>query len=367
MKLNLIREQLLTPLQLVSGAVERRQTKPILSNILLDSTGDEIILTATDLEVELSSTINIKDVDKGKITVPARKLLDICRNLDPQANIKLSSEKTKVILKTGKSRFILSSLNAEEFPLVGDLETSRTIRIPQKELKLLVDKTAFAMAQQDVRYYLNGMLLEVGNKNISTVATDGHRLALCKLSKENTDTLDRKQVIIPRKGVMELQKLLISEEKELQIKITNNHVRVELDDIVFTSKLIDGRFPSYERVIPEEANQVITVDKELFRQVLTRVSILSNEKYRGIRMFVNKGHMKIQAHNPENEEAEEELEVDYNGNDLEMGFNVNYLLDVISVIDSQTMEINTKDSESSVLIRPTLENGSTYVVMPMRL
>lgn len=367
MKLNLTRKQLLIPLQLVSGAVERRQTKPILSNILLDSMGDKIVLTATDLEVELSSTIKIKDVEQGKITVPARKLLDICRNLDPQANIKLSSEKTKVILKTGKSRFTLSSLNAEDFPLVGDLENSRTIKIPQKELKFLVDKTAFSMAQQDVRYYLNGMLLEMDNEKISTVATDGHRLALCTLNRQSTDTLDRNQVIIPRKGVMELQKLLISDEKEVQIKITNNHVRVELDEIMFTSKLIDGRFPSYGRVIPDQANQVITIDKELFRQALTRVSILSNEKYRGIRMFVNKGYMKIQAHNPENEEAEEELEVNYNGSDLEMGFNVNYLLDVISVIDSQTLEINTKDSESSVLIRPTVENGSTYVVMPMRL
>ncbi len=367
MKLNLIREQLLTPLQLISGAVERRQTKPILSNILFNSMGDHIILTATDLEVELSSTIKVENVETGKITVPARKLLDICRNLDPQAKIKLSSEKTKVILKTGKSRFILSTLDAEEFPLVGDLENSKTIRIHQEDLKLLVDKTAFAMAQQDVRYYLNGMLLELESETISTVATDGHRLALCKLNREDINEFDRKQVIIPRKGIMELQKLLNSEEKEIQVKISNNHLRVDLDDIVFTSKLIDGRFPSYERVIPQKANQVIKVDKELFRQVLTRVSILSNEKFRGIRMIVNKESMKIQAHNPDNEEAEEEFWVDYNGDDLEMGFNVNYLLDVISVIDSEILEINTKDSESSVLIRPAIINGSTYVVMPMRL
>ena len=366
MKFTIQRETLLRPLQQVIGAVERRQTKPILSNLLVRSAEDRLDITATDLEIELVAHINLGLLEQGKTTVPARKLYDICRTLPERANLDFYTEQDKTIINSKRSRFLLSSLPAEEFPELSDFEDDQTITLNQDELKLLVESTAFAMANQDVRYYLNGLLLEIGDGWIRTVATDGHRLAYCE-TKKLIQHQEIKQVIIPRKGVLELQRLLESSEGEIRIKITSNHIQIYLNDLRFTSKLIDGRFPDYNRVIPTDCDKTLVVDRETFRQALTRTSILSNEKYRGVRLSVKDQSMRIQAHNPEQEEAEDELDVEYDGDEMEVGFNVSYILDVLSVIDSDNIEIKLKNSNSSALIKSPKADHSMFVIMPMRL
>jgi DNA polymerase-3 subunit beta len=367
MKLVIKRETLLTPLQIVSSAVEKRQTKPILGNVLIDLKDNKLALTATDLEVEVSANIQINSGQEKPITVPARKLLDICKNIDQQADIELLTESNRIIVKTGKSRFVLSTLPADDFPLVTDLSQEQSFSISQGDLKYLLDKSAFAMAQQDVRYYLNGLLMELEGKYVRAVATDGHRLAFCQIEKNSNESGHIQQVIIPRKGIAELLKLLTSGDDEVSVYLTPNHIRLTFANISFVSKLIDGRFPAYERVIPEKTENILLLDKEIFRHALVRVAILSNEKYKGIRMLVKEGNLKIQAHNPENEQAEEEMEVTYSGEEVELGFNVNYLLDVISVIESEYVQIAITDSENSVLISSSEGNNSKYVIMPMRL
>lgn len=367
MKLVIKRETLLTPLQIVSSAVEKRQTKPILSNVLINLENSNLSFTATDLEIEVAVNIQIASTQEEPITVPARKLLDICKNIDQQAKIELLTESNQIIVKTGKSRFVLSTLPADDFPLVNDLNQEHSFNISQGELKFLLDKSAFAMAQQDVRYYLNGLLLELDGKYVRTVATDGHRLAFCQIENKTNEVIDVQQVIVPRKGIMELLKLLTSTEDEVTVYLSPNHIKLKFANISFVSKLIDGRFPVYERVIPENSENVLLLDKELFRHALMRVAILSNEKYKGIRMLVKEGNLKIQAHNPENEKAEEEMEVNYSGKEVELGFNVNYLLDVISVIESENLKIAITDSENSVLISSPEGDNSKYVIMPMRL
>ena len=366
MNFTIQRETLLRPLQLVIGAVERRQTKPILSNVLVEGMETRLDITATDLEIELVAHVDLELPEQGKTTIPARKLFDICRTLPERAQMVFHTEPDKTIISSGRSRFTLSSLPTEEFPELGELETDQAITLSEDELKFLIDNTAFAMANQDVRYYLNGLLLEIGEGRIRTVATDGHRLAFCEIQKD-MQFQEIKQVIIPRKGVLELQRLLESDESETQVNISSNHVQVKLNELRFTSKLIDGRFPDYDRVIPLDCEKTLIMDRESFRQALTRASILSNEKYRGVRLTVKDRSLRIQAHNPEQEEAEDELDAEYDGDDLEVGFNVSYLLDVLSVIDSEKIEIKLKDSNSSALVKATKTDQLLFVIMPMRL
>ena len=327
MKLRAARDVLLKPLQAVIGVVERRQTMPILSNVLLVARDGVLAITATDLEVELVATAEVSVSTIGEITVSGRKLLDICRALPDGADIDIAVSGEKLVVRSGKSKFSLATLPAAEFPSVEDIKAGQTIAVSQQVLGRLIEKTHFSMAQQDVRYYLNGMLLETGGKHLRAVATDGHRLALCEAVIDGAK-LNEQQVIVPRKGVLELQRLM-NGEGELNIELGPNHVRIQLDGIRFTSKLIDGRFPEYERVIPKESSNELTADKGLFRGALQRTAILSNEKYRGIRLIIRDSGVVIQAHNPEQEEAEEELEVSYSGEDIEIGFNVNYLLDAL--------------------------------------
>jgi DNA polymerase-3 subunit beta len=251
--------------------------------------------------------------------------------------------------------------------LVNNINVEESFSIPQGKLRYLLDKTAFAMAQQDVRYYLNGLLMEFDGKYVRTVATDGHRLAFCQIEKHIKELGQIHQVIIPRKGVIELLKLLTTGDDDVDIYFTSNHIKLVFANISFVSKLIDGRFPVYERVIPEKSENILLLDKETFRHALMRVAILSNEKYKGIRMLIKKGNLKIQAHNPENEKAEEEMKVVYTGREVELGFNVNYLLDVISVIEAENIQIAITDSENSVLLSAPDGNDSKYVIMPMRL
>ena len=364
MKFSAARDVLLKPLQAVIGVVERRQTMPILSNVLLVVKGSELAVTATDLEVELVAMAEVSVEAEGEITVSGRKLLDICRALPEGATVEISVSGEKANVRAGRSKFSLATLPAAEFPTVDDIKAGQTIQVSQELLGRLIEKTHFSMAQQDVRYYLNGMLLETGGKHLRCVATDGHRLALCEAELEVS--YDEQQVIVPRKGVLELQRLL-GAEGAVNLELGPNHARVELEGIRFTSKLIDGRFPEYERVIPQDSSNELTADRESFKGALQRTAILSNEKYRGIRLIIRDSGVVMQAHNPEQEEAEEELEVTYSGEDIEIGFNVNYLLDALGAVDGDEVALSVLDGNSSCLIRKPGRDDCKFVVMPMRL
>ena len=364
MKFSAAREALLKPLQAVIGVVERRQTMPILSNVLLVVKDGQLSVSATDLEVELVAQADVDTDSGGEITVSGRKLLDICRALPEGTEVSVSGSAEKLSIRGGRSRFNLATLPAAEFPIVEDIKASQAISVSQESLGRLIEKTHFSMAQQDVRYYLNGMLLETGEGRLRAVATDGHRLALCQVDAEGSG--DDQQVIVPRKGVLELQRLMTG-EGDVELEIGANHVRIQLDGIRFTSKLIDGRFPEYERVIPKESANELKADRGMFRGALQRTAILSNEKYRGIRLVIRDSGVVLQAHNPEQEEAEEELEVEYSGEDIEIGFNVNYLLDALGAVEGDDVTLSVQDSNSSCLIREPGNDDATFVVMPMRL
>lgn len=361
------REALLKPLQLVAGVVERRQTLPVLSNVLLVVDGQQLSLTGTDLEVELVGRVTLEDAaEPGEITVPARKLMDICKSLPSDALIDIRTDEQKLVVKAGRSRFTLSTLPANDFPTVEEGPGSINFAVPQGKLRRLIERTSFAMAQQDVRYYLNGMLLEVSNGMLRAVATDGHRLAMCSLTGD-IQQAERHQVIVPRKGILELARLLTEQDADVRIVLGQHHVRATTGDFTFTSKLVDGKFPDYERVLPRGGDKLVVGDRQALREAFSRTAILSNEKYRGIRLQLSAGLLKIQANNPEQEEAEEEIAVDYNGGSLEIGFNVSYLLDVLGVMGAEQVRLTLSDSNSSALVQEADNDDSAYVVMPMRL
>jgi DNA polymerase-3 subunit beta len=367
MHFKISRESFLKPLQLVSGVVERRQTLPVLSNVLLVLEGDQLSLTGTDLEVELIGRVTVgESMLSGAITVPARKLLDICKSLSDDSVIELSmSDSNKLTVKSGRSRFTLTTLPATEYPSVEEEPDTFSVALSQSRLKELLDSTSFAMAQQDVRYYLNGMLFEVGNDYLRVVATDGHRLAMETMSIDE-GTAETQQLIVPRKGIIELGRLL-GEDGDITLTFGQNHIRAKVTDTTFTSKLVDGKFPDYNRVLPKGGNKVLIGNCQELKQAFTRASILSNEKYRGVRVILSNGELKILANNPEQEEAEEVIGLAYEGETLEIGFNVSYLIDVLSTISCPNAKITLLDPNSSALIEA--ENGSdaVYVVMPMRL
>lgn len=366
MKFKIQRENLLTPLQQVIGVVERRQTLAVLANILLVADDTGISLTATDLGVELHARFAMKVARKGETTLPARKLFDICRTLPEQAMIDVEVDQNRTTLRSGKSRFVLATLPASEFPVIDDIAGLWSISVPQAQLKQLIEKTHFAMAQQDVRYYLNGLLLEVGDKELRAIATDGHRLALAEIAVD-TSAAQIQQVILPRKGVQELLRVLEDGDSPAQIVISANHLRIALPELRFTSKLIDGKFPDYQKVIPKNNSKTIVANRENLKHALTRTSILSNEKYRGVRLSLASNVLKIQSHNPEQEEAEEELEVIYEGDILEIGFNVNYLLDAVNVLNGPEVQALMHDANSSCLLQTPNDPTCRYIVMPMRL
>lgn len=365
MKFQADREALLKPIQAVVGVVERRQTMPILANMLLVAEDDRLSITATDLEVELVASTPLSVETPGEVTVPGRKLLDICRALPEGAKITFTVDKDRATIRSGRSRFTLSTLPSAEFPAIDDIQTQRALPLTSESLNELIDRTHFAMAQQDVRYYLNGTLLELKDGKVRTVATDGHRLAMCEA--DGADAGETYQVIVPRKGIMELHRLLGGVDAPAELEIGTNHVRVKVGDIRLTSKLIDGRFPDYERVLPKGGDKLVTADRQSLREALQRAAILSNEKYRGVRLQISENILKIQAHNPEQEEAEDEIEVQYDGDDLEIGFNVNYLLDALGAIITDEVAITLTDGNSSCLIREPGNDRCSYVVMPMRL
>jgi DNA polymerase-3 subunit beta len=333
---------------------------------LLIAKKGSISVTATDLEVELVASSPIDSVEvAGEITVPGRKLLDICRALPEGASVKISLKGDRLTVQSGRSKFVLSTLPAAEFPVIENIDATRSLVVGQSDLSVLLNKTQFSMAQQDVRYYLNGLLLETANKRLRAVATDGHRLALCDIGLDDFDG-GKTQVILPRKGVQELQKLL-GGDGDVQISIGTNHIRLQVGDIRFTSKLIDGRFPDYDRVIPQVAGNLVNGSRDALRHALQRAAILSNEKYRGVRLQFSKNRIRIQANNPDQEEAEDEVEIDYNGQEMEIGFNVNYLLEALSAVENDNVEIGLVDPSSSCVVRAPGDDSCLYVVMPMRL
>ena len=365
MQFNIERDHLLPMLQNVGSIVERREKMPILSCLLFRLEAEQLTVTATDMEVELLVRSDLNLDQTGAITLPARKLLDICRSLPPESTLQFEVKPDKVAITSGKSRFILSSLPAGEYPLFDMKESVSAFRIQQQSLRTLLENTRFAMAQQDVRYYLNGLLLEIGENRLRAVATDGHRLAMDETDIEAAQ--ETVQVIVPRKGINELSRLLLDDEAEAEIEINANHIRVKNSAYCFTSKLIDGKFPEYGRVIPEVSPGPVIANREQLRNSLARASILSNEKYRGVRIVLTANLLRALAHNPEQEEAEEELEVVYGGDEMEIGFNVSYLLDTLGVIKSEQVRLSILDAKSSCLVLPDDDSRNQYVVMPMRL
>ncbi|MAG75128.1 MAG: DNA polymerase III subunit beta [Colwelliaceae bacterium] len=367
MKFSLSRESLLKPLLLVSGAVERKSTLPILSNILFDVSENRLTLTATDLELEMVASASVMNQgENGKLTIPAKKLLDICKSLPEDSELIFETNDETVIISSGRSRYSLSTLPATDFPNIEEWKGDVEFRINKSDLLRLIESTHFSMANQDVRYYLNGMSIETEGQEIRSVATDGHRLAICKIADESL-ALPSRQVIVPRKGILEIIRLLDPVEEEIQVYLGSNHIRIIDNEYSFTSKLVDGRFPDYRRVLPRNGDKVLETNKDELKQVLSRASILSNEKFKGVRLNFNASELKITANNPEQEQAEEVIEVSFPYEDLEIGFNVSYVLDVLNAIKDQEVKFTLADANSSVVIEGLGENEALYVVMPMRL
>ncbi len=366
-ELTLQRNSLLNPLQSVIGAIERRQTMPMLANVLVEAGDGAVDLTATDLEITLKAGASAEVNQAGSAALPARKLFEICRNLPESAEVHIEASDNKAVVKSGKSRFSLACLPGGDFPSAQSIEGAvQRFSIPLEGFSRLVAQTAFSMAHQDVRYYLNGLMLEPSSSLLRAVATDGHRLAYAELPVE-LEIEEAQQVIIPKKGVSELQRLLSEQDADIEITLSNNAIRIDAGNRTMISKLIEGRFPDYTRVIPELAANLATVDRLAFREALQRAAILSNEKYRGIRLVFENDTLTLQAHNSEQEEAQEEVPIEYDGERLEVGFNVQYLMDICNTSQNDELEISIQDPNSSALVLDPAQPGTRYVVMPMRL
>jgi len=370
MKFTVARDILVELLTNVVGAVEKKHTSKILENVLLNVSSGKLRLVATDLEIELSSSIEIQVEKEGAITAPARKLLDITKALptDSFINVELDEENTRLLIKGGRSRFELATLPAEDFPELDEIPLNSSLTLKESEFKRLLDKTSFCMANQDVRYYLNGLLMDITNGQINTVSTDGHRLALCELNDESISVAERSSIIVPRKGALELSRLLeSSSDVPVTIQLSGNHIRVEKDNIRFTSKLIDGKYPDYQAAVPATTNITIQLDRLIFRDTLARVAILSNEKFRGIRLRLSDGMMTLMSNNPEQESAEEEIDINYSGEVFEIGFNVSYVLEAVNHMEGEMIDFNFTSSAASALLSSNDDMGVRYIVMPVRL
>ena len=361
------RDTLLRPLQIVSGIVERRHTLPILANILIRKDGEKVSFLSTDIEVQITTTAQIgSDADVAATTVAARKLLDILRALPETGEVTLTLANKRMTVQSGKSRFALQTLAAEEFPTVAQAEHfNAKFMLPQKTLKHLFNMVHFAMAQQDIRYYLNGLLLVVDGNNIIAVATDGHRLAFCQVETEQQ--FQRHEVIIPRKTIMELQRLLDDNDNPVEVQIANNQIKLSFADIELISKLVEGKFPDYTRVVPKGYKNNFTVGRDQLLRSLQRAAIMTSDKFKGVRCIVAPGSMKISSTNADQEEATEELEIDYGGDSVDIGFNVTYLLDVLNNLKCDSINIALGDANSSALITVPDKADFKYVVMPMRI
>lgn len=371
MKFTITKEALFPAVRKLSGVIGGKQAIPILSNMLLKITPDSVSMTATDLEVELVVVIEESFAVEGEITLSVKKLQDICRTLPEGVQLEFEIKEGKASIRSGKSRFVLSTLPAEDFPEVEMSKFDIGFTVERDRLRKLIENTHFAMAQDDVRFFLNGLLLEVNPDFLRCVATDGHRLALGEIDLE-TGVKETIRAIIPKKGVAELMRLLDEGDEKIGIKISDRHIRAEINSACFTSKLIDGKFPDYQRVIPKPAEHKLVSDREEMKQSLTRVSILSNWKYHGVRITLNTDQLSMFTRNPEQEEAEEELDVKYQGEELEMEFNVSYLLETLTAIDTDNVVISIAaldgdagNGRECCLILPEGESRYKYVIMPM--
>jgi DNA polymerase III subunit beta len=369
MKFSVLKENLLGPLQQVVGVVERRQTMPILSNVLLRTVDNRLLITGTDLEVQMIASTAADISIPGEVTVPARKLLDICRSLADGVALKLECLQDKISVQAGKSRFTLATLPAASYPAFDAASGFDDVfDIQVAVLRRALDKTLFAMAQQDVRYYLNGLMLELSEGVLRAVASDGHRLSLCEQQISAADSNGFRQIIAPRKGVLELQRLLSNEDADavLKFELSSNNLRVTLGHVVFFAKLIEGRFPDFRRVLPKEIKWVLKIDRQEIKSALTRVSILSNDKFRGIQLNLSDNLLSLVAQNPEHEEAQEEIEVEYAGKPFSVGFNVSYLLDAINNVDAAEVLFLFPEDAHSCVIQDALADDFKFIVMPIR-
>ena len=367
MQIKISREVLLKPLNSVTGIVERRHTLPILSNLLVNISQQEMHLTATDLEMQISLKVNGGVEGELSTTISAKKLLDICRSLPDSTLIEMNNQDNRITLKAGKSRFNLQTLPAADYPLMSKASGQNiSFSLAQSELKRLLKQVEFAMAQQDIRYYLNGLLMEVQGNQLHVVGTDGHRLSYTNTTLDQT--FEKTEVILPRKTVLELTKLLDEQsDSPVVVDLLNGQVSFEFGDIQLISKVIDGKFPDYNRVIPTGHQNSFEVNRQEILSALQRASILSNEKYRSIRMVITEGQLKLISTNTEQEEAEEELEINYSKVPLDIGFNVTYLIDVLNNLSDENIQFAFADANSSCLITTASDNNYKYVVMPMRI
>jgi DNA polymerase-3 subunit beta len=361
-------ERVLDVLQSVSGIVERRHTLPILANVLIRKTGQALQFTTSDLEIQIRTQAEL-DGDSGQFTttVGARKLIDILRSMPSDQTVSLESNQNKLILKGGKSRFTLQTLPAEDFPLVQESSSFGPVfSVPQKTLKQLLNQVSFAMAVHDIRYYLNGILFVAEGKQLSLVATDGHRLAYSSATLEN-DVKQRQEVILPRKTVLELQRLLSDKEGSIEMQFASNQAKFSFDGMEFVTKLVEGKFPDYNRVIPKGHKNTITLGRTPLLACLQRTAILTSEKFKGVRLNLEPGVLRVASSNAEQEEAVDELEIDYSGDAIEIGFNVTYLMDVLGNMEQDMVRIDLADSNSSALVTIPDNEQFKYVVMPMRI
>ena len=357
-------EEFVTHLSKVVGVVDRKQTMPILGHVLVSGSSGEITITATDLEVQISSKFKANISEDFLITLPGRKLFDILRSLG-NTELELSSDNDTILLKTAKSKFSLQQLPSNEFPLFENTEGEQTFSIKQQTLSEIFNKTQFAMAQQDVRFYLNGLLLEINSESLNVVGTDGHRLA------KTTTTLDKKSIteqscIVPRKAIQELTRSL-SDEKECRVSFVDNQASFSFSQVSLTTKLIDGTFPDYNRVIPAETTTNIMLDTKILKPALQRVSILANEKFRGVRIDIDNNKIIISSENPEQEQAIEDIDIDDTNTKLSIGFNVSYLIDAVNACSGELVSLGVNDENTSALITDPSDPNTKYVVMPMRL
>ena len=360
-------EKVLGALQAVAGIVERRHTLPILANVLIRKSGSQVELTTSDLEIQVRTTAEL-DGDSGNFatTVGARKLIDILRSMPADQTVSLSASQNKLTLQGGKSRFTLQTLPADDFPLVQEAaDFGPMFSVPQKTLKALINQVHFAMAVHDIRYYLNGILFVAEGKSLTLVATDGHRLALAQATLDVE--IPKQEVILPRKTVLELQRLLKDEDTAIEMRFAGNQAKFVFSGMEFVTKLVEGKFPDYNRVIPKNHKNAVTLGRAPLLASLQRAAILTSEKFKGVRVNIEPGSLRIASSNAEQEEAKEELEVDYNGDAIEIGFNVTYLIDALSNMSQDMVKIDLADANSSALI--TIPDNATfkYVVMPMRI
>ncbi|HIG64156.1 MAG TPA: DNA polymerase III subunit beta [Methyloprofundus sp.] len=365
MKFTINRELLLTPLQQIVNVIEKRQTMPILANVLFQLEKNQLTLTGTDLEVQIVAKLALENEVEGSITVPARKLLDICRLLPSAAEIKFELIATKLKIQSGRSRFMVSTLIADEYPGFEMSAMDCQFVMPSSQLKKALDKTTFCMANQDIRYYLNGIMLSIFNQQLKLVGSDGHRLSIYEDSIAQETGIELR-VIIPRKGVLELARLL-EEDQEVQVELSRNNIRVVIDNLIFSAKLVDSKYPDFSKVFEQKFYSSIHVQKQLLKEALTRVAILSNEKFRGVEFVIDGNNLQISTNNPEHEEADEEISIEYQGQPLSIAFNSQYILDAISNLDSELAVLTIAENSSCCFIEEPSEQKYKFIVMPMRL